>query len=115
VLLDHLDFDVSAQLGREKIAHQGTFHANPASAAAGIAALEILVQENLCERASQRAAEIRVALNRVFAEEGVPWAMESTADSISSPIRLGPVWIRRTSMRGPGRWTTSRRARPSTS
>ena len=73
-LLDHLDFEVSAQLGQEKIAHQGTFNANPASAAAGNAALEILVQDNLCERASQRAAEIRTALNRVFAEEGVPWA-----------------------------------------
>ena len=73
-LLDHLDFEVSAQLGQEKIAHQGTFNANPASAAAGNAALEILVQDNLCERASQRAAEIRAALNRVFAEEGVPWA-----------------------------------------
>lgn len=73
-LLDHLDFEVSAQLGREKIAHQGTFNANPASAAAGNAALEILVRENLCERASRRAAEIRTGLNRVFAEEGVPWA-----------------------------------------
>ena len=73
-LLDHLDFDVSAQLGREKIAHEGTFNANPASAAAGNAALEILVQDNLCERASQRAAQIRAALNRVFAEEGVSWA-----------------------------------------
>ena len=73
-LLDHLDFEVSAQLGQEKISHEGTFNANPASAAAGNAALEILVQDNLCERASQRAAEIRAALNGVFAEEGVPWA-----------------------------------------
>ena len=32
------------------------------------------MQENLCERASRTAAEIRGALNRVFAEEGVPWA-----------------------------------------
>ena len=73
-LLDHLDFEVSAQLSREKIAHHGTFNANPASAAAGNAALRILEQEDLCERASETAAGIRAALNRVFAEEGVPWA-----------------------------------------
>ena len=91
-LLDHLDFEVSAQLGREKIAHHGTFNANPASAAAGNAALEILVQDNLCERASQRAAEIRNALNHVFAEEGVPWACYGEHSGFyffTDPSRIG--------------------------
>ena len=91
-LLDHLDFEVSAQLGQEKIAHQGTFNANPASAAAGNAALEILVQDNLCERASQRAAEIRAALNGVFTEEGVPWACYGEHSGFyffTDPSRIG--------------------------
>ena len=73
-LLDHLDFEESARLGREKISHHGTFNANPASAAAGNAALGILAQEGLCEVANERGAGIRDALNRVFAEEEVPWA-----------------------------------------
>jgi glutamate-1-semialdehyde 2,1-aminomutase len=73
-LLDHLDFEVSAALGREKISHQGTFNANPASAAAGVAALEIIAQNDLCASASSHAADIRDGVNTVFAEENVPWA-----------------------------------------
>ena len=73
-LLDHLDFEVSAAGKREKISHQGTFNANPASAAAGARALTILTEQNLCAVASERGAALRQGMNDVFAEESVPWA-----------------------------------------
>src|SRR5262249_15168020 len=41
-ILDGLDFAVSSAAGRDKVPHQGTFNANPLSAAAGIATLEIV-------------------------------------------------------------------------
>ena len=41
-ILDHLDVAASRAAGREKIQHQGTYNANPVSAAAGVAALEMI-------------------------------------------------------------------------
>ena len=49
-IFDLLDFQVTKAQGKEKIAHQGTFNANPVSAAAGIATLEILSTTDACER-----------------------------------------------------------------
>ena len=39
-ILEELDFEKTAERGREKIQHPGTFNANPVSATAGIAALK---------------------------------------------------------------------------
>ncbi|MBV8663929.1 MAG: aminotransferase class III-fold pyridoxal phosphate-dependent enzyme, partial [Hyphomicrobiales bacterium] len=77
-LLDELDFDVTAAKGREKIYHPGTYNANPLSAAAGAAALEIVANTDACDRAIQTAGELRARLNEVFAEERLPWAVHGT-------------------------------------
>ncbi len=74
-ILDGLDVDRCAELGREKIAHHGTFNASPVSAAAGIAALGVVAQTDACERASQYAARLRSALQGVLDEESVPWCV----------------------------------------
>jgi glutamate-1-semialdehyde 2,1-aminomutase len=74
-VIDWLDFDVSAARRREKVPHQGTYNANPLSAAAGVAALRLVRDTDVCTRANAAAAELRGALNRVLAEEGVPWAV----------------------------------------
>ncbi len=74
-ILDELDFAVAAMKGREKIAHPGTYNANPVSAAAGRAALEIVGASDACRQANARAAELRARLNEVLAEERVPWAV----------------------------------------
>jgi glutamate-1-semialdehyde 2,1-aminomutase len=58
---------------REKISHHGTFNANPLSAAAGIAALEIVATTDACDRASRYAGQLRDALNDVLRDEGVGW------------------------------------------
>jgi len=77
-ILDELDFDAAERKKREKIAHPGTYNANPLSAAAGIAALEIVGGGDVCKRANSVASELRGALNEVLAAERAPWAIHGT-------------------------------------
>jgi glutamate-1-semialdehyde 2,1-aminomutase len=63
---------------REKISHHGTFNANPVSAAAGIAALELVRSTDACQRASDYAARLREELNRVLRDERVNWSVYGT-------------------------------------
>ncbi|MEJ0017691.1 MAG: aminotransferase class III-fold pyridoxal phosphate-dependent enzyme [Acetobacteraceae bacterium] len=77
-ILDLLDFQVTAKTGREKIAHPGTFNANPVSAAAGTAALTVIAETDASDRASATAADLREKLNEVLAEANVPWAVYGT-------------------------------------
>ena len=74
-ILDLLDFQVTKAADREKISHQGTFNANPLSAAAGVAALEIVGTTDACARANRYAETLRRRINEVFEEERVPWAV----------------------------------------
>jgi len=73
-ILDLLDFQVTKAADREKISHQGTFNANPLSAAAGVAALEIVGTTDACVRANRYADSLRRQINELFEEEHVPWA-----------------------------------------
>lgn len=73
-LLERLDFDAAAKKGFEKIGHQGTYNANPLSAAAGVAALPVVRDTDACQRANGLADLLRSKLNRVIAEEGLAWA-----------------------------------------
>lgn len=73
-IMELLDFDASASKGREKIGHQGTFNANPVSAAAGATALGIVASTDACAVASAQAARLRGLLNEMFSEEGIRWA-----------------------------------------
>jgi glutamate-1-semialdehyde 2,1-aminomutase len=77
-ILDFLDFSQTKAAGREKIGHQGTFNANPLSAAAGIAALEIVGTTDACARANQYGDTLRQRINELFEEERVPWAAYGT-------------------------------------
>ncbi len=77
-IMDALDFDRSQAAGREKVPHQGTFNANPVSAAAGVATLEIVSSSDVCQRASDYAARLREALNRVLHDERVNWVVYGT-------------------------------------
>ena len=77
-IMDWLDFKVSKQAAREKIAHLGTFNANPVSAAAGIATLEILAGTDACARANAFGTELRARMNEVLEEEGVKWAVHGS-------------------------------------
>lgn len=90
-LLSQLDFDSTHAKEVEKIGHQGTFNANPVSAAAGVAALEIVEAGGVCERANAVAAELRRQLNAVLVETSVPWAVYGEFSSFhlfTNPDRL---------------------------
>ena len=77
-IMDWLDFKVTKAAGKEKIAHPGTFNANPVSAAAGIATLKILAGTDACARANAFGAEVRAKMNDVLQEEGVKWAVHGS-------------------------------------
>jgi glutamate-1-semialdehyde 2,1-aminomutase len=56
-----------------RMQHPGTFNANPLSAAAGVAALEIVSTGEPCRRASALARTLRQRLNALFAARDIPW------------------------------------------
>ena len=78
-ILDQLDFEVSRAKGVEKIYHPGTFNANPVSAAAGAAALEVLSRSQACGHAAETARLLRERLTEVLLAEDVPWAVYGTS------------------------------------
>ncbi|HEY4042489.1 MAG TPA: aminotransferase class III-fold pyridoxal phosphate-dependent enzyme [Rhodopila sp.] len=90
-IMDWLDFEVSKRNRREKVAHQGTFNANPVSAAAGIATLEILAATDACARANAFGDELRSKMNAVLEEESVGWAVHGTYSSIHIYTNPGGV------------------------
>jgi glutamate-1-semialdehyde 2,1-aminomutase len=53
--------------------HPGTFNANPLSAAAGIATLQLVATGEPCRQASDIGLRIRKGLNELFAQRGVDW------------------------------------------
>ncbi len=69
-LLQALAFD--NPLGK-KMKHPGTYNANPLSAAAGCAALEIVATGEPCRIANEQAAKLRAGLNEVFASKNASW------------------------------------------
>jgi len=78
-VLDHLDVAASRSAGREKIQHQGTYNANPVSAAAGVAALELIEATDPGQRADASAARLRDGMNAAIAAEGLNWAVYGTS------------------------------------
>ncbi len=72
-LLSQMTFGPNAQWNRaQRVAQNGTYNANPLSAAAGIAMLSQIADGKLHETANQRGAELRAALNDVFRRAGAP-------------------------------------------
>lgn len=55
-----------------RIAHNGTFNANPISAAAGIAALKIVATEPINDLANARAAQLKDGLNDLLGRMEIP-------------------------------------------
>jgi glutamate-1-semialdehyde 2,1-aminomutase len=66
-VLESLEFSEDEERNqRKKIRHQGTFNANPVSAAAGIACLDIITTGYPQKEASNRASDMRKALNEII-------------------------------------------------
>jgi glutamate-1-semialdehyde 2,1-aminomutase len=68
-VLAHLEY----RLGRPKMRHPGTFNANPLSAAAGTAALQIVADGEPCRKANEIGRLLRQRLNQFFAERRASW------------------------------------------
>jgi glutamate-1-semialdehyde 2,1-aminomutase len=59
----------------KKMKHPGTYNGNPLSAAAGIAALEIVATGVPTRRANETATKLRRELNALFAKQNVNWSV----------------------------------------
>ena len=81
-ILDHLDFERTAEAGKEKIVHPGTFNANPVSASAGLTALKIIETTDACDRANASAEWLRAGFNEVIEKEDVSWAAYGTFSGV---------------------------------
>ncbi len=79
-LFEALDFPPPDQ-SRAKIPHHGTFNANPLSAAAGIATLELVATGEPCQQANDYAARLREALAREVRDAGAPWVVYGSYSS----------------------------------
>jgi glutamate-1-semialdehyde 2,1-aminomutase len=69
-LLDHLQFPPTGS-GAEKVAHPGTFNANPLSAAAGVACLSEMPDGAHQARANAMAARLRTGINGSLSSMGI--------------------------------------------
>jgi glutamate-1-semialdehyde 2,1-aminomutase len=69
-LMEAIAFD--NRYGR-KMKHPGTYNGNPLSAAAGIAALEVVATGQPCDHANEFARALRRRLNSLFAAKGADW------------------------------------------
>ena len=67
-----------------RIAHYGTYNANPLSASAGRAQLELIKTTDIVEKATGNAESLRRALNDVIREEGLNWI----AYGVSSDLHI---------------------------
>lgn len=77
-VMQFLEFPSADAPVREKVSHHGTFNANPLSAAAGIAMLEIVATTDACRQASDYAVRLRAALSDVVRQEQAPWIVYGT-------------------------------------
>ncbi|MBI3838163.1 MAG: aspartate aminotransferase family protein [Planctomycetia bacterium] len=58
---------------RHRVPHQGTFNANPITAAAGLATLKLVAETDAIEQANRAAELLRDRLNDVIREVGSSW------------------------------------------
>jgi glutamate-1-semialdehyde 2,1-aminomutase len=74
-ILAFLEFRDGAWNRYRKIAHPGTFNANPLSAAAGVAALQLAATGEAQQQADRLARALRSELNGVLARRGINWCV----------------------------------------
>ncbi len=72
----------------KKMKHPGTYNANPLSAVAGSAALEIVATGEPCQKATAAAVKLRSALNELFQRKSLGWA----AYGVDSLTKIHPEY-----------------------
>ncbi|CAN5696370.1 aminotransferase class III-fold pyridoxal phosphate-dependent enzyme [soil metagenome] len=78
-IIDTLSFDANARGGRAKIVHPGTFNANPLSASAGIACMDIVAKPETQQRATASASAIRTGMNAALRDAQAPGCVYGAA------------------------------------
>jgi glutamate-1-semialdehyde 2,1-aminomutase len=83
-ILDHLRFrpDDPAYNRERRVRHQGTFSANPVTAAAGVAALTLLRDGSIQDHAARLAERLRAGLNTVLRAAGVGGCVYGTRSAV---------------------------------
>jgi glutamate-1-semialdehyde 2,1-aminomutase len=82
-IMRHLEFGDADWNRRQKIRHNGTFNANPLSAAAGIATLERVASGEPGARAAELGRELIAGLNGAIRERGLRgWAAYGDASIV---------------------------------
>lgn len=81
-IMRHLDFEAAEKEGFAKIPHQGTFNANPLSAAAGVVMLGQVAEGDPTERANTQGEKLVAVWNREFAKADVAWAAYGQGSSV---------------------------------
>jgi glutamate-1-semialdehyde 2,1-aminomutase len=71
-IMNVVSFNPEDRQGRPKVGHQGTYNANPLSASAGIACLNLVADPAVQERATATAAAIRAGVNAALRREDIP-------------------------------------------
>jgi len=75
---------------RKRVAHQGTYNANPLASAAGSCCLEMLASEPINRRADEAAARLKRGLQDVLARLEVPGHIFGIASLVN--VALGTQW-----------------------
>ncbi len=81
-IMQLLDFEAAEFHGFQKIPHQGTFNANPLSAATGVEILGRVAEGDITEQANAQGGKLVGACNKVFADAGVTWAAYGQGSSV---------------------------------
>lgn len=75
----------------KKMKHPGTYNANPLSAAAGVAALEVVATGEPCRVANEMGRRLRTGLNELFEQKHVDWvAYGEFSGATIVPEYVGP-------------------------
>ena len=87
-IIDMIQFRDDADFNSNgRIAHNGTFNANPLSAAAGVTALEYVKDRPINDTATQRAEQLKQGLNEVLTRKEVPGIATGVASIVL--LRIG--------------------------
>jgi glutamate-1-semialdehyde 2,1-aminomutase len=71
--------------------HPGTYNGNPLSAAAGVAALEVVATGSLCRIANELGKKLRTRLNELFEQKNVDWVAFGEFSGVTIvPEYVGP-------------------------
>ena len=77
---------------RRRVAHPGTFNANPLSAVAGATCLEILDREPVNERVEAMTERLKSGLNGVLARLGIPGFAYGLASGVFVALGIEGEW-----------------------